>query len=62
MKAKTQTLPLASEEMTYREFLDRANACFREFDVITERSRKRSQNIERLKLETRRLLAQLRAR
>ncbi len=62
MKAKPQALPLAAEEMTYREFLDRANAYFREFDAITERSRKRSQNIERLKLETRRLMAQLRAR
>lgn len=59
MKVKAAALPLTSEDMTYREFRERATACFREFDAISERSRKRSQNIERLKQETRQLLAKL---
>ncbi len=60
MKAKMHTLPLAPEEMTDHEFTAKANELLREFDTILARTRKTSRRIERLRLESRRLSAELR--
>ena len=59
MKAKTQTLPSLLGDMTESAFVAKANAMLREFDAILARTRKKSQRIEQLKQETRRLAAEL---
>ena len=60
MKAKTQALPSILGDMPESHFTAKANELLREFDTILARTRKTSQRIERLRLESRRLSAELR--
>ncbi|MBI5801696.1 MAG: hypothetical protein HZA92_13365 [Verrucomicrobia bacterium] len=61
MKAKTPILPLPAVDMTERELLKGINAMLREIDLTLRRSRKVSEEIEQLKLESRRIRAARRA-